>query len=72
MLKLRGALPVLPLRADQRAEHEGRGQADQRVEEIVDLEGGQKTIAPRSWLKTMAMSYSASNPASPSSAANAS
>ena len=38
----RGPLPVLPLRADQGAQHKGRGQADQRVEEIDDLEGGQE------------------------------
>lgn len=33
-----GALPVLPLRADQRAEDEGRGQADHAVEEGVEIE----------------------------------
>ncbi len=36
------ALPVLPLGADQRAEHEGREQADQRVEKIEELEGVQE------------------------------
>ena len=34
----RGALAVLPFGADQRAEHERRGQADQRVDEIGGLE----------------------------------
>ena len=37
-----GALPVLPLGADQRAEHERREQADQRVDEIGDLECREK------------------------------
>jgi hypothetical protein len=42
----RGALPVLPLRTDQCAEYKRRGQADQRVEKIVNLEGGQKPHGP--------------------------
>src|SRR3954465_2302379 len=42
----RGALPVLPLGADQRAQHEGREQADQRVREVSDLEGRQKPHGP--------------------------
>jgi hypothetical protein len=42
----RGALPILPLRTDQGAEHKRRGQADQRVDEIVNLEGGQKPHGP--------------------------
>src|SRR6202012_114478 len=33
------ALPILPLGTDQRAQHEGREQADQRVEKIIELEG---------------------------------
>jgi hypothetical protein len=36
----RGPLPVLPLRPDQGAKYECRGQADQGVEKVVDLEGG--------------------------------
>ena len=41
----RGALPVLPLGADQGAENERRRQADQRVEEISGLEGGKELHA---------------------------
>jgi len=33
----------LPLGADQRAQHEGRAQADQRVDEIGGLEGVERT-----------------------------
>jgi len=42
----RVALPVLPLRTDQCAEDKRRSQADQRVDEIVNLEGGQKPHGP--------------------------
>jgi hypothetical protein len=35
----RATLAILPLGADQGSEHEGRQQADQRVEEIIKLEG---------------------------------
>ena len=38
----RGPLPVLPLGANQGAQNERRGQADQGVEEIGDLEGRQE------------------------------
>jgi len=37
------ALPVLPLGADQGAEHEGREQADQCVKEIIELERMQES-----------------------------
>ena len=41
----RGPLPVLPLGTDQGAQNERRRQADQRVEEINGLEGGEKPHA---------------------------
>ena len=37
-----GALAILPLGADQRAQYEGHSEADQRVEEIGGLKSGQK------------------------------
>jgi hypothetical protein len=40
-----GALPVLPFGADQGAQNERRRQADQRVEKIGRLEGGQESHA---------------------------